>query len=88
MPLSLGLACLWFVVAGAITLFPSKKNHWPAAYVLITIGAPLLVWVFIENGLWIGLAVLAGGMSILRWPVIYLVRWLKRLLSGNPSQQE
>ena len=50
MPLSLGLACLWFVVAVAIALFPSKKNHWPAAYVLIAIGAPLLVWVFIENG--------------------------------------
>ena len=85
MPLSLGLACLWFVVAVAIALFPSKKNHWPAAYVLIAIGAPLLVWVFIENGLWIGLAVLAGALSILRWPVIYLARWVRRGIGSAPK---
>ena len=31
-----------------------------------------------QHGSWIGLLVLAGGCSILRWPVIYFVRWLRK----------
>jgi hypothetical protein len=54
-----------------------NRIHWPAAYVLIALGIPLVGWVTYQNGPVIGMIVLAGGVSILRWPVIYLFRWLK-----------
>lgn len=78
MSLSLILACLWAVLANVIAMIPSRKHHWPQAYVLIALGVPLLGYVTYENGPWIGLIVLAAGVSILRWPVIYLGRWIKR----------
>ena len=77
MSLSLILALGWLILANVIAMFPSKKKHWPAAYVLITIGLPLLAWVFWQNGPWIGLGVLIAACSILRWPVRYLLRWLR-----------
>ncbi|MGH1329896.1 MAG: DUF2484 family protein [Paracoccaceae bacterium] len=83
MTLSIALACLWAVLANMIAMLPSKKNHWPAAYVLITLGVPLLGYVTYENGPVIGLIVLAAGASILRWPVIYLGRWIKARVTGG-----
>jgi len=82
MSLSLAAACLWALVANVIAMFPSKRQHWPAAYGLIAIGVPIVIWVFVENGVWIGLIVLLAGMSLLRWPVRYLFRWLAGRLRG------
>ncbi len=82
MTLSLTLACLWVVLANLLALIPSQDNHWRRAYVLIALGIPLLGYVTYENGPWWGLALLAAGMSILRWPVIYLFRWLRNLSRG------
>ncbi len=78
MSASVTLACLWVVVACVIAMFPSKRHHWPAAYVLIVIGIPILGFVTYENGPWAGLVALFAGASILRWPVRYLWRWLRR----------
>ncbi|MCK0143471.1 DUF2484 family protein [Aliiroseovarius sp. F20344] len=78
MTLSLILACLWIITAQIIALTPSRDHHWRVAYVLIAVGIPLLGYVIYENGPWVGLLVLLGAMSILRWPVIYLTRWLKK----------
>ena len=80
MTLSLALACLWAIAANFLAAIPSKDNHWRRAYVLIAIGMPLLVSVTYENGPWIGLIVLIAGMSMLRWPVIYLSRWVRSRL--------
>lgn len=77
MNLSLILAAAWFIIANVIALIPSKHNHWPQAYALIAIGVPILGFVTYQNGPWIGLLVFAGGVSVLRWPVIYLWRWLR-----------
>jgi len=79
MSISMILAFLWFIVANLLAMVPSRDNHWRRAYVLIAIGIPLLGWVTYDNGPWIGLAVLLAGMSVLRWPVIYLTRWLRGL---------
>ncbi len=76
--ISIGLACLWLVTANVMAMFPSRDHHWRTAYVLIAIGIPLLGWVTYENGPVIGLLVLAAGASVLRWPVIYLWRWVRR----------
>ena len=78
MTLSLILVCLWAVLAQVIALTPSRDHHWRVAYILIAVGIPLLGYVIYENGPWVGLLVMLGAMSILRWPVIYLTRWLRK----------
>ncbi len=78
MTLSLVLACVWAVVANLGAMLPSRDNHWRDAYMLIGLGVPLLGYVTYENGPWIGLLVLGAAMSVLRWPVIYLARWLRQ----------
>lgn len=80
MNLSLILACLWVVLANLLAMLPSRDNHWRRAYMLIAVGVPLLGFVTWQNGPWIGLLALAAGISVLRWPVIYLGRWLRRQL--------
>jgi hypothetical protein len=41
-------------------------------------GIPILGWLtYVDGPVW-GLAALAAGVSILRWPVIYLWRWVRR----------
>jgi uncharacterized protein DUF2484 len=77
MSLSLILACLWAITANVLAMTPSKDHHWRNAYILIAIGIPLVGFVTYENGPWVGLAVLLAGMSVLRWPVIYLTRWVR-----------
>ncbi|MGR3376159.1 DUF2484 family protein [Salipiger abyssi] len=77
MTLSLFLACVWAVAANVLAMLPSRDNHWRRAYLLIGSGLPLLVYVVWENGPWIGLIVLLAGMSVLRWPLRYLWRWLR-----------
>jgi hypothetical protein len=74
----LGLSFLWLIVANLLAMLPSRDHHWRSAYVLIAIGIPLLGWVTYVHGPLIGLALLAAGASVLRWPLIYLWRWLKR----------
>lgn len=78
---SLIAVCAWLVAANVAAMVPSKDAHWRRAYVLIVLGLPLLGWVFWQNGVWIALLVLAAGMSVLRWPVIYLARWIRRQMA-------
>jgi hypothetical protein len=85
---SLILAALWALVANLLAMLPSRDNHWRRAYVLIAVGIPLLGYVTYENGPWIGLAVLLAGMSVLRWPVIFLGRWTKRRLQDKTPTQD
>jgi hypothetical protein len=78
MTLPLALACLWLVSANLIAMFPSRDQHWRAAYALIALGIPLLGWVTYAGGPFLGLAFLAAGASLLRWPLVHLWRWMRR----------
>ena len=80
MSLSLILACVWLVVANLIGMLPSRDQHWRAAYGLIAVGIPILGYVTWQHGAVLGLLVLAGGASVLRWPVYYLWRWIRGLI--------
>ena len=87
MSTSLILACLWLALANVIGMLPSKKKHWPAAYVLISFGVPIVGFVIWQNGIWVGLVALTAGASILRWPVIFLMRWLKGTFAGHDKSE-
>ena len=80
---SLICAALWLVSANVMAMIPSSDNLWQRAYLLIAVGIPLIVWVGVQNGFWIGLIVLIAGMSVLRWPVVYLGRWVKRMVGRD-----
>ncbi|UWQ23604.1 DUF2484 family protein [Leisingera aquaemixtae] len=80
MTLSLTLAAVWALAANILAMIPSRDGHWTRAYVLIALWIPLLCYVTWENGPWWGLALLLAGMSVLRWPVIYLGRYIRRSL--------
>lgn len=80
MSTSLILACLWALAANVLAILPSRDNHWRRAYLLNGLGIPLLGYVTYENGPIVGLLVMLAGMSMLRWPVLYLSRWMRRKL--------
>lgn len=77
---SIALVCIWVITANFIAMLPSKSHHWKAAYALIAIGCPILGYVTYQNGPWVGLIAFAAGVSVLRWPVFYLWKWIKRRL--------
>ena len=77
MTTSLILACIWAIIANVLAMMPSKDNHWTNAYVLIAVGIPIVGYVTWQHGPGAGLFVMVAGMSILRWPVIYLTRRIK-----------
>jgi len=77
---SLIAAALWAVIANVIGMIPAKNGHWPAAWGLVVVGIPIVGWVTFQNGAFIGLAVLAAGASVLRWPLRYLLRWIRQTL--------
>ena len=76
-------ALIWLIAANLRAMFPSRDHHWRFAYVMIALGIPLLGWLTWTNGPIVGLLFLAAGASILRWPLIHLVRWLR----GAPVQE-
>jgi len=77
MSLPLILAFLWLIVANVVAMFPTRDHHWTNAYILIAVGIPILGWVTYDQGPIWGMLVLAGGASVLRWPLVYVWRWIK-----------
>ena len=68
-------------------MLPSRDNHWRRAYALIAVGIPLLGWVTYEYGPWIGMGCMAAAVSVLRWPVRYLGRWILRQLGYEKPKE-
>lgn len=78
MPLPLILACLWALAACLIGMGP-RRYHWPAAWVLIATGIPILGYVTLILGPVWGLICMAAGASVLRWPILIAGRRVLRL---------
>lgn len=75
--MAIAAGCLWLITANVLAMLPSRSRHWRAAWVLIATGLPLLGWIVVQQG-WIwGAMFLAGGASVLRWPLVFLVRWVR-----------
>ena len=86
MSLSLIAGFLWLIAANVIAMFPSPDHHWRNAYRLIGVGTPILGWITYENGPLLGLLFLAGGASVLRWPVYFVARWARSVIYRPPSK--
>jgi len=73
------ILCLavWVVLATLIGLMP-RRFHWRGAILLMILLVPLVPYVWVRVNPFIALLFLAGVMSILRWPLIFLGRWLNR----------
>ncbi|OSQ51690.1 DUF2484 family protein [Marivita geojedonensis] len=78
MSYSLSAACCWIILAAILAAIPSNDNHWRRAYFLMALGLPIVVWVYVNDGLMWGLAVTAAAASIFRWPLRYLWSWFLR----------
>ncbi|MCH2075285.1 MAG: DUF2484 family protein [Rhodobacteraceae bacterium] len=74
---SLVAACLWLIAANLRAMFPSRDHLWRFAYVMIALAIPVVIWLYMEQGIWITLIFLIAAASLLRWPLIYLWRWLR-----------
>lgn len=80
MSLSLICAFLWLLAANLRAMFPSKDNHWRFAYVMIAIGVPIVIGVAVQHSILLALVLVGMGAWIMRWPVLYLWRWIRRTL--------
>lgn len=80
MSLSVVFALIWLVVVNVRGMFPSRDHHWRFAYGMMGLGVPLLVFLWWENGFWYALVAFVLAGWIMRWPVIYGWRWLRRKL--------
>jgi hypothetical protein len=75
--LALVAGLVWLIVANLIGMLPSRDRHWTSAYVLMAFGLPILIWIAIAKGpIWAALF-LGAGASVLRWPLVYVWRWVK-----------
>jgi len=71
------LALVWLIVVNVRGMFPSRDHHWRFAYVMMALGVPILGWIWLEQGIWYALVVLALAAWVLRWPVVYGWRWVR-----------
>ncbi|MDO6479540.1 DUF2484 family protein [Shimia thalassica] len=85
MTLSITLALIWLVVVNLRGMFPSKDNHWRFAYFMIALGVPLIGVIWYQHGFWLALVFLLMAMWVMRWPVIYLGRWMRRKIGYTPE---
>lgn len=79
MTLPLILALGWCLAANLIAMLPSRDHHWRAAYALMALGAPILIGLFLQNGWPVAMAFVLAAGSILRWPVWFVLRWVRRI---------
>ncbi len=80
-PLVFALA--WLVVVNVRGMFPSRDHHWRFAYGMMALGVPILGLVWWHHGLWYALLLLVLAGWVMRWPVIYGWRWLRRRFSSR-----
>jgi len=87
MPMSLILAFLWVVGANILAMTPGRDGQWRAAYALIAVGIPILGYVTYQTGPLMGFLSLLAAMSVLRWPVVCLWRWMRGARSPAPATE-
>lgn len=82
MHISLILACIWALGANLLVVASSSLQHRRATFALIAVGIPILGYVTWQNGPLLGFLCLMAAMTMLRWPVVYLWRWVRGTETG------
>ncbi len=77
-PISLGM--IWLIAANIAAVLPSTDHHIRRAKVLIALGLPLGIWIYISSGALAALIFAACAASVLRWPLVFSWRWLRRVI--------
>ena len=73
MSLSAILACIWVVAATVVAFLPMRRQYAPGVFLLGA--APVLIGLlWYDHGMWVGLAALAGFLSMFRNPLRYFWR--------------
>ena len=85
MALSMMLAVIW-VIAACLAGMAPQRYHWPSAWALIATGIPILGLVTLAMGPFWGLAGMAMGAMVLRWPIVRTGQRLAGLLA--PQDRE
>ena len=83
MSLSVVAALIWMVAVNLRAMFPSRDNHWTFAYFMIALAVPILLGLFLQHGILLTVVFFLTGMWVMRWPVIYLGRWAKRVFRND-----
>lgn len=78
---ALAAGLVWLILANVIAMLPSRDRHWTNAYRLIAVGLPIAVWIGWSSGWPWAAAFVMAAASVLRWPLVYLWRWVIRALS-------
>ena len=83
---SLVTACLWALAATVTALLPMRLQYLPGL-TLLFIAPPLLVWIAVSHGPWIGLLGALGFLSMFRRPLIYFGRRALGLPTPDPRRR-
>lgn len=87
MTLPIVLACLWVLAATVVAFLPMHRQIAPGLVLLIA--APvLIVWLGVATNPWIGLAALAGFLSMFRNPLRYLVKKAMGKARSGPARRK
>ena len=78
MILQITAICLWVVFAFVMAKFPTRDSHWRLAYLLMALGVPILIWVTLSVGAWLGALFALIAAMVFRWPLYFLLRWVRR----------
>ena len=76
-------AALWVLAATIVAFLPMRRQYAPGM-VLLVLARGVIAWLWYENGWVIGLAGLAGFLSMFRNPLRYF--WRKWRNNGTASQ--
>jgi len=75
-------ALLWIGIATIVALCP-RAYHPPGAFMLMLLLFPLIPFLWIAANPFVAVMFTLGVCSILRWPLYYIGRELRSLLTGK-----
>lgn len=78
-------AACWIGIGTVVALLPVRYIP-PGAFLLMLLLVPLVPYLWIAGNPFLALLFLAGVGSLLRWPIVYLGRFIRAKFTGEPFQ--
>ncbi|MEO0911700.1 MAG: DUF2484 family protein [Pseudomonadota bacterium] len=76
---TLGFGFVWIILVSVVAMVPYPQ-HRPYALAMLFLFPFLMAAMWIEWGWWVALVLFLGGLSIYRYPAMFLVKRLGRKL--------